>query len=101
MEKQLKEFFNFLKNEKKVSDNTLQSYKRDLAQFKEYITNKGIKYNKIKENAENTTNKRQKIKRNARLNVFVKTEKSKIDTDTIFIRGSGKSLFYTDVCDTC
>ncbi len=49
MEKQLKEFFNFLKNEKKVSDNTLQSYKRDLAQFKEYITNKGIKYNKIKE----------------------------------------------------
>lgn len=35
------------------------------------------KDNKIKENAENTTNKRQKIKRNARLNVFVKTEKSK------------------------
>ena len=31
----------------------------------------------------------------------LKQKKSKIDTDTIFIRGSGKSLFYTDVCDTC
>lgn len=35
------------------------------------------KDNKIKENAENTTNKRQKIKRNVRLNVFVKTKKIK------------------------
>ena len=49
MEKQLKEFFNFLKNDKKVSENTLQSYKRDLTQFKEYIVSKEKKYNKIKE----------------------------------------------------
>lgn len=49
MEKQLKEFFNFLKNDKKVSDNTLQSYKRDLTQFKEYLVENNKKYNKIKE----------------------------------------------------
>ena len=49
MEKQLKQFFNFLKNEKKVSENTLQSYKRDLEQFKDYIAEMGIKYNKVTE----------------------------------------------------
>ena len=49
MEKQLKQFFKFLENEKKVSDNTLQSYKRDLQQFEEYIVLKGKKYNKMKE----------------------------------------------------
>ena len=49
MEKQLKEFFNFLKNDKKVSNNTLQSYKRDLAQLKEYFSENDIKYNKVKE----------------------------------------------------
>jgi len=50
MEKQLKQFLNFLENEKKVSDNTLQSYRRDLDKFKEYIENNGKKYNKIQEN---------------------------------------------------
>ena len=49
MEKQLKQFYKFLENEKKVSENTLQSYKRDLHQFEEYIVLKGKKYNKIKE----------------------------------------------------
>ncbi len=49
MDKQLKQFFDFLKNDKKVSDNTLQSYKRDLEQFKEYLTENGIKYNKVEE----------------------------------------------------
>ena len=34
MERQLKFFFNFLAEDKKLSDNTLQSYKRDLKQFK-------------------------------------------------------------------
>lgn len=50
-----------------------------LSNFVEKIKKNKVcqKDNKIKENAENTTNKRQKIKRNARLNVFVKTEKSK------------------------
>ena len=37
MEKQIKLFLEFLQNEKKLSDNTLQSYKRDLKQFLEYI----------------------------------------------------------------
>ena len=50
MEKQLKQFFDFLENEKKVSDNTLQSYRRDLDKFKDYMDNNGKKYNKIKEN---------------------------------------------------
>ena len=49
MEKQLKQFFNFLENEKRVSDNTLQSYKRDLDKFKEYIDTNDIKYTKVKQ----------------------------------------------------
>ena len=49
MEKQLKQFFKFLEEEKKVSKNTLQSYKRDLEQFKAYITLKEVKYNKVQE----------------------------------------------------
>ena len=49
MEKQLKQFYKFLEVDKKASNNTLQSYKRDLKQFEEYIEEKGIKYNKITE----------------------------------------------------
>ncbi len=49
MEKQLKQFFKFLEKDKKVSDNTLQSYRRDLEQFKNYIALKEKKYNKIEE----------------------------------------------------
>ena len=49
MEKQLKQFFKFLENDKKVSSNTLQSYKRDLEQYKNYISAKGLKYNRLKE----------------------------------------------------
>ena len=49
MEKQLKQFFNFLENEKKLSSNTLQSYKRDIKQFKEYLELKRINYNKVTE----------------------------------------------------
>ena len=37
MEEQLNLFFGFLENEKKVSLNTLQSYKRDLKQFEKYL----------------------------------------------------------------
>ena len=37
MEEQLNLFFGFLENEKKVSANTLQSYKRDLKQFEKYL----------------------------------------------------------------
>ena len=49
MEKQLKQFYKFLEVDKKVSNNTLQSYKRDLKQFSEYLDEKGIKYNKVTE----------------------------------------------------
>ena len=47
MEKQLKLFFEFLENDKKLSDNTLQSYKRDLKQFKKYLETNGKNYNKM------------------------------------------------------
>ena len=49
MEKQLKQFLNFLQNEKRVSDNTLQSYRRDLTQFKEYLDSNDKKYKKMQE----------------------------------------------------
>ena len=49
MERQLKFFFNFLENDKKLSENTLQSYKRDLKQFKQYLESYGLHYNRVKE----------------------------------------------------
>ena len=49
MERQLKYFFDFLENEKKLSQNTLQSYKRDLKQFRMYLESYGIHYNKVVE----------------------------------------------------
>ena len=44
MEEQLNLFFGFLENEKKVSTNTLQSYKRDLKQFEKYLEISEEKY---------------------------------------------------------
>lgn len=49
MERQLKFFFNFLENDKKLSENTLQSYKRDLKQFRKYLEACEIHYNRAKE----------------------------------------------------
>ena len=49
MERQLKFFFNFLENDKKLSENTLQSYKRDLKQFRKYLEENEIHYNRVKE----------------------------------------------------
>ena len=49
MEKQLKLFFDFLENDKKLSNNTLQSYKRDLKQFRRYLESEGISYNRVDE----------------------------------------------------
>ena len=49
MEKQLNLFFDFLENEKKLSNNTLQSYRRDIRQFKEYLEKNRINYNKVSE----------------------------------------------------
>ena len=37
MDKQIKLFLEFLENDKKVSSNTLQSYKRDILQYQTYI----------------------------------------------------------------
>ena len=49
MERQLKFFFEFLENEKKLSENTLQSYKRDLKQFRRYIEACEVPYIRVKE----------------------------------------------------
>ncbi len=49
MERQLKHFFEFLENDKKLSENTLQSYKRDLKQFRRYLEACELHYNKVKE----------------------------------------------------
>ena len=49
MEKMLKLFFEYLQDEKKASSNTLQSYKRDLKQFRQYLEYKDAHYNKIDE----------------------------------------------------
>ncbi len=51
MEKQIRAFLEFLQNEKKLSDNTLQSYKRDIIQFEEYVEKNRINY--VKMNKEN------------------------------------------------
>ena len=47
MEKQIKLFLDFLKNDKKLSENTLQSYRRDILQFQEYIENQKLVYSKL------------------------------------------------------
>ena len=47
MEEQLNLFFGFLENEKKVSANTLQSYKRDLKQFEKYLQTSEEDYNEL------------------------------------------------------
>ena len=47
MEKQIKLFLEFLENDKKLSSNTLQSYKRDITQYQEYIDKNGFNYLKI------------------------------------------------------
>ena len=44
MEKQIKLFLEFLQGEKKLSDNTLQSYKRDILQFRTYVEQNDINY---------------------------------------------------------
>jgi len=51
MEKQIKLFLEFLQNDKKLSDNTLQSYKRDISQYESYVEEKQINYVKVDEKA--------------------------------------------------
>ena len=47
MEKQINNFLEFLKNDKKLSENTLQSYRRDIVQYEEYINVKNLNYIKL------------------------------------------------------
>ena len=47
MEKQIKLFLEFLENDKKLSSNTLQSYKRDILQYQDYIEKNRLNYSKI------------------------------------------------------
>ena len=49
MEKQIKLFLEFLQNEKKLSDNTLQSYRRDIEQYEKYVSDNKINYLKVTE----------------------------------------------------
>ncbi|MBR2241405.1 MAG: site-specific tyrosine recombinase XerD [Clostridia bacterium] len=49
MEKQIKLFLGFLQNDKKLSDNTLQSYNRDITQFEKYVEENQINYTKVDE----------------------------------------------------
>ena len=49
MEKQITNFLEFIENEKKASENTLQSYKRDIIQFSDYLDTKRINYVKVNE----------------------------------------------------
>lgn len=49
MDKQVKLFFDFLKNDKKLSENTLQSYRRDIEQYEKYVEENKINYLKVTE----------------------------------------------------
>ena len=47
MEKQVKLFLDFLKDDKRLSDNTLQSYRRDIEQYEKYVSDNKINYLKV------------------------------------------------------
>ena len=49
MEKQVKLFLDFLQNEKKASNNTLQSYRRDIVYFRKYVEENKFDYSKMEE----------------------------------------------------
>ena len=49
MEKQINSFLEFIKEDKKLSENTLQSYRRDIVQFEQYVNENRINYLKITE----------------------------------------------------
>lgn len=50
MDKQISSFLEFIENDKKLSANTLQSYKRDILQYKRYVEENKINYIKVKTN---------------------------------------------------
>ena len=47
MEKQINNFLEFIQNDKRASENTLQSYKRDITQYENYIEENRINYVKV------------------------------------------------------
>ena len=47
MDKQIKLFLEFLQKDKKLSDNTLQSYKRDITQYHDYLSKNKMNYAKV------------------------------------------------------
>ncbi len=49
MQKQIKNFLDFIEKDKKVSQNTLQSYKRDILQYSDYLDENKINYLKVDE----------------------------------------------------
>ena len=49
MEKQIDNFLEFIKEDKKLSENTLQSYRRDIVQFEEYVNSNKLNYIKVTE----------------------------------------------------
>lgn len=48
MDKQITNFLEFIENDKKLSNNTLQSYRRDILQYKKYVEANDINYSKVK-----------------------------------------------------
>lgn len=48
MDKAIKKFLEFIKVDKKLSKNTLESYQRDILQYKEYIIENNINYVNVK-----------------------------------------------------
>ena len=47
MEEQINKFLGFLQKDKKLSDNTLQSYRRDIRQYEQYLNANNIEYDKV------------------------------------------------------
>ena len=47
MEKDIKNFLEFIKSDKKLSKNTLESYHRDILQYQEYLEEKKINYKEV------------------------------------------------------
>lgn len=47
MDKQIKLFLEFLENDKKLSNNTLQSYRRDIEQYESYVNENKINFIKV------------------------------------------------------
>ena len=92
MEKKIKLFLEFLQKDKKLSNNTLQSYKRDITQYESYINEENLQFLKVTkddikkylENLKNIGKKTSTISRNlASIRSFyqylVRTKKIKED----------------------